>query len=40
MEKFFRKYINRGTDDDPVWQILPDECGDTGPEGLFALELR
>ena len=34
MEKFFRKYINRGTDDDPVWQLLPDECGDTGPETL------
>jgi hypothetical protein len=32
MEKFDRKYINRGTDDDPVWQLLPDECVNTGPE--------
>lgn len=26
MEKFARKYINRGTDDNPIWQLLPDEC--------------
>ena len=26
MEKFARKYVNRGTNDNPIWQLLPDEC--------------
>lgn len=33
MEKFARKYTNIGTDNHPVWELLPDECepAETGP---------
>ena len=42
MEKFARKYANIGTDNNPVWELLPDECkpAETGQTKASILKFK